>query len=193
MAPILSSEVESDDDVDCFLKISPDIAAAEVELKKVCTSDKEIRDAITSVAECFKYKLKTQQEESIFYFVKGNDVFVSLPTGFGKSLCYILLPAVFDALWKQCKKYIILVVSPLIALMNDQLDVINAMGITAAKLSSSNSLELNSNIKKGQFQVLFISPENLVALEWRNMLASSVYRSNLIGFVVDEAHCIQKW
>ena len=64
----------------------------------MCTSDKEIRDAITSVAEYFKYKLKTQQEESIFYFVKGNDVFVSLPTGFGKSLCYILLPAVFDAL-----------------------------------------------------------------------------------------------
>ena len=62
MASIQSSEVESDDDVDCFLKFSSDIAAAEVELKKVCTSDKEIRDAITSVAECFKYKLKTQQE-----------------------------------------------------------------------------------------------------------------------------------
>ena len=75
-----------------------------------------------------------------------------------------MLPAVFDALWKQSKKYIIVVVSPLIALRNDQLDVINAMGITAAKLSSSNSLELNSNIKKGHFQVLFISPENLVAL-----------------------------
>ena len=90
------------------------------------------------------------------------------------------------------QKYIILVVSPLIALMNDQLDVLNAMKITAAKLSSSNSLELN-NIKKGHIQVLFISPENLVALEWRNMLASSVYRSNLIGFVTDEAHCIQKW
>ena len=91
--------------------------------------------------------------------------------------------------------------------MNDQLDVINAMGITAAKLSSSHSLELNNNIKKGHFQVLFISPENLVALEWQSMLASSenlvalewqsmlassVYCSNLIGFVVDEAHRIQK-
>ena len=71
-------------------------AAAEVELKKVCTNNKEIWDAITSVAECFKYKLK--QKESIFYYIKGNDVFVSLPTGFEKSLCYILLPAVFDAL-----------------------------------------------------------------------------------------------
>ena len=139
-----------------------------------------------------KYKLITQ-EESIFYFINGNDVFVSLPTGFGKSLCYILLPAVFDSLWKQSKTYIILVVSPLITLMNDQLDVINAMEITAAKLSSSNSLELNNNIKKGNFQVHFISPENLVALEWQNMLASCVYHSNVIGFVMDEAHCIQKW
>ena len=76
--------------------------------------------------------------------------------------------------------------------MNDQWDVINAMGITAAKLSSSNSLELNNNIKKGHFQVLLVSPENLVA-QWRNLLASSVYRSNLIGFVVDGVHCIQKW
>ena len=77
--------------------------------------------------------------------------------------------------------------------MNVQLHVINAMGIAAAKLNSSNSLELNNNIKKGHVQVLFISPEKVVELEWRNMLASSVYRSNLIGFVVDEAHSIQKW
>ena len=76
--------------------------------------------------------------------------------------------------------------------MNDQWDVINAMGITAAKLSSSNSLELNNNIKKGPFQVLLVSPESLVA-QWQNMLASSVYHSNLIGFVVDGVHCIQKW
>ena len=146
----------------------------------MCTSDKEIRDEITSVAECFKYELKTQQE-SILYFVMGNNVFVSLPTGFGKSLCYILFPAVFHAIWEHSINiYIILVISPLIALMNDQLDVINAMGITAAKLSSSNLLELNNNIKKGHFQVLFISPEKVVALERRNILANSVYRSNLI-------------
>ena len=145
MASIRFSEVESNGDVDCFLKFSSDIATAEIELIKVCTSDKKIQDAIIIVAEYFKYKLKTQ-EESIFYYIKSNDVFFSLPTRFGKSLCYILLHAVFDALWKQSKKYIILVVSPLIALMNDHLDVINAMGIADAKLSSSNSLELTSII-----------------------------------------------
>ncbi len=77
--------------------------------------------------------------------------------------------------------------------MNDQVDSINAMGITAVKISSSNTLDVTSKTKKGQFQIVFISPEHLVALEWRNMLASSVYRSNFVGFVVDEAHCIQQW
>ena len=161
-----------------------------------CTArvkDQDIRDAVASVAESYKYHLKKQQEESIFHFVNGSDVFVSLPTGFGKSLCYILLPAVFDTLRKQSKQSIILVVSPLIALMNDQVDSINAMGITAVKISSSNTLDVTSKTKKGQFQIVFISPEHLVALEWRNMLASSVYRSNFVGFVVDEAHCIQQW
>ncbi len=161
-----------------------------------CTArvkDQDIRDAVASVAESYKYHLKKQQEESIFHFVNGSDVFVSLPTGFGKSSCYILLPAVFDTLRKQSKQSIILVVSPLIALMNDQVDSINAMGITAVKISSSNTHDVTSKIKKGQFQIVFISPEHLVTLEWRNMLASSVYRSNFVGFAVDEAHCIQKW
>ena len=70
----------------------------------MCTSDKEIRDEITSVAECFYYKLKTQQE-SILYLVKGNDVFVSLHTGFGKSLCYILYPTVSCFLEAEQKIY----------------------------------------------------------------------------------------
>ena len=65
-------------------------------------------------------------------------------------------------------------------------------GISAIIIGSSNTIELKDHIKHGDFQVVFISPENLVSLEWRNMLASSTYRRNLIGFVVDEA-CIQKW
>ena len=73
-----------------------------------------------------------QQEERKFKFIKGKDVFVSLPTRFGKSLCYNLLVD-FDILQKKSKKSIVLVVSPLIALMNDPVDAINAMGISAIK------------------------------------------------------------
>ena len=68
-------------------------------------------------------------------------------------------------------------VSPLIALMNDQVDSINAMGISAIKIGSSNTIELKDHIKHGDFEVLFISPETLVSLEWQNMLASGIYLS----------------
>lgn len=186
----------SKDELDCSadgVVESSDIAPVKVEIPEICANNQEILDAVSHVADSFNFKLKMQQEESIFNFIKGKDVFVSLPTGFGKSLCYNLLPAVFDILRKKRKKSIVLVVSPSIALMNDQVDSINAMGISAIKIGLSNTIELKDHIKHGDFQVLFISPENLVSLEWRNMLASGTYRCNLIGFVVDEAHCIQKW
>ena len=64
--------------------------------------------------------LKPEQRTSIFQFASGSDVFVSLPTGYGKSLCYTLLPPVFDLLRGVKEKSIVLVVSPLLALMKDQ-------------------------------------------------------------------------
>ena len=64
--------------------------------------------------------MKKEQEESVIECCKGRDVFVSLPTGYGKSLCYVLLPCVFDILRKVEKKSIALIVSSLVALMQDQ-------------------------------------------------------------------------
>ena len=65
--------------------------------------------------------LKPEQEAALLSFLGGRDVFVSLPTGYGKSLCYATLPAAFDSLRNTLSKSIVLVVSPLIALMKDQL------------------------------------------------------------------------
>ena len=77
--------------------------------------------------------------ESILNFAKGRDVFVSLPTGNGKSICYITLLWLFGELRKVDKKSIVLVVSPLIALMRDQVGSITAMGITATYISDKES------------------------------------------------------
>ncbi len=66
------------------------------------------------------YTLKPEQKACIVQFASGNDVFVSLPTGYGKSLCYTLLPLVFDLLRGVKGKSIVMVVSPLLALMKDQ-------------------------------------------------------------------------
>ncbi len=83
-----------------------------------------IRDIVKQAAASFGV-LKQEQEESIVQLVSGKDVFVSLPTGFGKSLCYILLPHVFDLWIMDGKKSIVLVVSPLVALMKDQVAVLS--------------------------------------------------------------------
>ena len=99
-------------------------------------SEATLKAAILKAATALGYKeLKDKQEESIMEFAKGRDVFVSLPTGYGKSLCYVILPSVFDELWKSDKKSIVLVVSPLIALMKDQVDSITAMGLSAIHIS----------------------------------------------------------
>lgn len=151
---------------------------------------------IARAAESLGYSLKEEQKRSIEHFVTGRDVFVSLPTGFGKSLCYILLPRVFDLMRGVEKKSIVLVVSPLIALMRDQIAFITGLGLSAAMVSDkeSTSAGIRTGIKNGAFQVVFISPEALFrSTEWRNTLSSDTYGQHLVGFIVDEAHCIKKW
>ena len=106
------------------------------------------------------------------------------------------MPCIFDQLWKVDKKCVMLVVSPLIALMQDQVKAITAMGMSAVQITDkevSMSTE-KEKLKNAEFQIIFISPEALVGgMEWRSMLATNVYQSRLIAFVVDEADCIKKW
>ncbi len=159
--------------------------------------DDTLKSLIGSAAMSLGYKeLKDEQTLSIMEFVKGKDVFVSLPTGFGKSLCYILLPIVFDRLRKVDKKSIALVVSPLIALMQDQVSAATAMGVSAIHITDKHATKLivKQSVKNGEYQIVFISPEALVGgMEWRSMLATDIYANNLVAFVIDEAHCIKKW
>lgn len=142
-------------------------------------------------------RLKDEQKKVLQAFVGGRDVFVSLPTGYGKSLCYALLPAVFDVKRGLVEKTsIVMVVSPLIALMKDQSMSFTSKGITAGYVSDKESTnkETRRKILRGEFQLVFISPEALfLATEWRRMLAGDLYGKNLVGFVIDEAHCVKKW
>ena len=91
-----------------------------------------------------------------------------------------------------------MIVSPLLALMKEQSISYSSKGISAACVSFIDDCQADKEkrraIKKGEFQLVFISPEALFAtLEWRRMLCTQFYRSNLVGFIVDKAHCIQKW
>ena len=98
---------------------------AESMLNSRCCADgvpsQSVCDAIRVSAEIMGYScLRPLQEEAVRRFVEGRDVFVSFPTGGGKSLCYSVLPLVFDKLRKTAGQSLVIVVSPFIALMKDQ-------------------------------------------------------------------------
>ena len=140
-----------------------------------------LSDAIAKAATSLGYsKLKPEQEQAITYFACGNDVFVALPTEYGKSLCFALLPQVFDLLRGVENQSIAMIVSPLVALMREQVASFSSRGISAACLSDMGDRETNKEmrraIKRGKFQLVFLSPEALFAtLEWRRMLFTDLY------------------
>ena len=138
--------------------------------------------------------LKPEQELAILSFMEGNDVFVSLPTGFGKSLCYAALPYAFDQLRVTARQSIVIVVSPLIALVKDQVAIYSAKGLKVGCITGESTLEVKSQVVKGNFQIVYFSPESLLSgHRWRELLQVEPYRSNIVAFIVDEAHCVKKW
>lgn len=128
-------------------------------------------------------KFRPLQEKIILSVLNGNDNLVIMPTGGGKSVCFQLPALLFEG--------ITLVVSPLIALMKDQVDGLNANGISAAYLNSSQSAEENFEIigklQKGQIKLLYLAPESLSILE------TLLQEINISCIAIDEAHCISSW
>ena len=106
--------------------------------------------------------LKTKQTEAIVSFVEGRDVFVCLPTGYGKSLCFALLPLVFNHLRGQDGS-IVICVSPLTSLMMEQRDVFSHHGMSADFVGElQHDLQSLLRVKEGKAQLLYISPESIL-------------------------------
>ncbi len=128
---------------------------------------------------------RPHQREAIEAALSGRDVLIILPTGGGKSLCY-QLPAL-------ARDGVAVVISPLLALMKDQVDACNANGIPAAAISSMSDSDTNrqtlADARAGKLKLLYLSPER-IALD----NAQAALRSLKIAlFAVDEAHCISQW
>ena len=136
----------------------------------------DIEAAIAQALERIGFsELRPKQKLAVRSFVEGNDVFVSLPTGSGKSLCYWLLPWVFEAL-RQGISSTIIVISPLEALMKDQEHSLQMRGIRVTKLGPSEQEKMES-IKECCYEIVFISPERLLTdSEMRDMLHSPLYK-----------------
>jgi ATP-dependent DNA helicase RecQ len=125
------------------------------------------------------------QQSIVEHVAAGNDALVLMPTGGGKSLCY-QIPALL-------REGVGIVVSPLIALMQDQVDALQQLGVRAAFLNSSLDADaaraVLSQIHRGQLDLLYVAPERLLM---PNFLAS-LEQVQIALFAIDEAHCVSQW
>ena len=125
------------------------------------------------------------QENIIKDTLSKNDVFALMPTGGGKSLCYQLPALLSDG--------VTVVVSPLIALMKDQVDSLRANGIASAYINSSLSQNEIRKVKLGlleeKINILYVAPERIT----QSSFLSFLHKLNITLFAVDEAHCISEW
>ncbi len=131
------------------------------------------------------HSLRPLQEQAMRAVMAGRDSVVVLPTGGGKSLCY-QAPAVL-------RGDTTVVVSPLIALMKDQVDALRANGVPATQIDSSQSpderFSYEMDVRQGAVRLLFVSPERLVLTDFYRLLQTIGVKT----FAIDEAHCISHW
>lgn len=134
----------------------------------------------------FGYKsFRGQQAEIIDYILEGKDALILMPTGGGKSLCY-QIPAL-------CLPGITVVVSPLIALMQDQVEALKQLDIKASVLNSTLSakkaIKVEEQMLSGELDIVYVSPERLNTESFQNLLD----QCEISLFAIDEAHCVSQW
>lgn len=147
-------------------------------------------DAIHILQTTFGYShFRDQQQAIVEHVIAGQDALVLMPTGGGKSLCYQIPALARDGL--------AIVVSPLIALMQDQVDALQQLGVSAAFLNSSLSAEDNTRITSqalaGDIKILYVAPERLTVNIFLSLLDEINTHVGLALFAIDEAHCVSQW
>ncbi|WP_446210547.1 DNA helicase RecQ [Micromonospora sp. IBSANI012] len=149
-------------------------------------TDLRTEDALRVLRRVFGYDaFRGFQREVIDHVVAGGDALVLMPTGGGKSLCY-QIPALV-------REGVAVVVSPLIALMQDQVDALTAVGVRAGFLNSTQDLEARRQVEKaflaGELDLLYLAPEALGSRATLGLLD----RGRIALFAIDEAHCVSQW
>ncbi|KAA0676816.1 DNA helicase RecQ [Roseomonas genomospecies 6] len=142
--------------------------------------------ALEVLRSVFGYSaFRGQQADIIAHVIRGGDALVLMPTGGGKSLCYQVPALVRDG--------VTVVVSPLIALMRDQVTALRELGVRAAFLNSSldaaEARDVERAMVRGEIDLVYVAPERLVTPRFLDLLD----RTTLALFALDEAHCVSQW
>ncbi|REE96448.1 DNA helicase RecQ [Thermomonospora umbrina] len=146
----------------------------------------KVTEASRVLARVFGYdSFRTGQQDVIEHVIDGGDALVLMPTGGGKSLCY-QIPSLVRA-------GVGVVVSPLIALMQDQVDALNAVGVRAGFLNSTQDFDQRRTVEaaflQGELDLLYLAPERLRVESTIRLLE----RGKIALFAIDEAHCVAQW
>ena len=156
-------------------------------MEESATSSVKLRDrALEVLRSVFGYDgFRHEQAAIIERVASGGDALVLMPTGGGKSLCYQIPALLRDGMG--------VVVSPLIALMKDQVDALRQAGVRAAYLNSTltafQAADVERDMRDGALDLLYVAPERLVAPRCLELLS----RCKLALFAIDEAHCVSQW
>lgn len=150
--------------------------------------------ALSTLQNVFGYaSFRGPQAAIVDQVVAGGDALVLMPTGGGKSLCY-QVPAIVR---QQAGQGVAIVVSPLIALMHDQVGALHEAGVSAAFLNSSLSYDeaqqVEWQLQSGQLTLLYAAPERLVTPRFLGLLDDLHAQGQLSLFAIDEAHCVSQW
>ena len=142
--------------------------------------------ALEQLRQVFGYdSFRGEQGQIVEQVVAGGDALVLMPTGGGKSLCYQLPALLRDGTG--------IVVSPLIALMQDQVDALRQLGVRAAFLNSSldagEAAQVERQLLDGELDLLYVAPERLLTTRFLSLLE----RTQVALFAIDEAHCVSQW
>ncbi|MBP6754226.1 MAG: DEAD/DEAH box helicase, partial [Alicycliphilus sp.] len=150
--------------------------------------------AHTVLQDVFGYEqFRGPQQAIVEHVIAGSDALVLMPTGGGKSLCY-QVPAIVR---QQQGRGVTIVVSPLIALMHDQVGALHEAGVSAAFLNSTLSFDeaqdVELRLQTGDITLLYAAPERLNTPRFLGLLDSLYQGGHLSLFAIDEAHCVSQW
>jgi ATP-dependent DNA helicase RecQ len=158
------------------------------------TLSEHFSPALRTLNQVFGYTaFRGPQQAIIEHVCAGGDALVLMPTGGGKSLCY-QIPALVR---QQAGQGVTVVISPLIALMHDQVGALHELGVEAAYLNSSLSGEaayaVEQQLRQGRITLLYAAPERVTSNRFQAILDSLMARGQLSLFAIDEAHCVSQW